>query len=174
MMIQDILTELSPYNVNFKINNGWILIGLEFNKNWQIIQPSDTSIEFCEQNGICYYGAQLGQVSFEQLYECIQDTIEYNKDLEKRIKLFQEKSNELQELFKVEDYETLKTLEFKFKRKKIKKENKEIEVNIQNETSNDKDNIGIKEVVKNTEQEIKPIPVDDGVVFVDTIKEMSK
>lgn len=168
MTIQDILIELSPYNVNCKIENGWFAIGVKFNSEWQILEPVNPLIEFLEDNGMQYYGASLKEVSFDEVFQCIKETIEHNKDLEKRLILFKEKVKEMQELFKSEDYNTLKTLVFKLKRKNKKeiKEKKSETEEIENE-----------EIVKqpDNKEEIKEMEtvVDEGIVYVDTIAEMS-
>lgn len=192
MTMQDILIELSDYDVNCQIKNGFFMIGINFDKNWQILSPSNTQIEFVSQNGVWYYGASLKEVTFDEVFQCIKDTIEYNKDLERRLLLFQEKIDELRQLFKEEDFNKLKTLEFTFKtkeetkkseRKTNKKKNKPKEKNkketkIQAEGEIAEPQDVETEDFKPQEQMKKaytsePISVDDGVVFVDTIAEMS-
>lgn len=186
MTMQDILLELSEYNVNCRINDGWFLIGVKFKNDWQVLEPTNDKIEFCERNGMQYYGAPLQEVSLDEVFECIKETIEHNKDLEKRLVLFQEKIKEMQELFKTEDYNTLKTLEFKIKKpkekndKKInKKDTKQNKVEIEKKdkkVEKDTADEDIIEEVVNKETIVNnsnPIPVDDGIMFVDTIAEMS-
>lgn len=175
--MQDVLLELSPYDVDCKIKKGWFLIGVRFNENWQILEPENPLIEFCENDGMQYYGAPLEKVSLDEVFKCIKETIEHNKDLERRLMLFQEKVKELQELFKNEDYKVLKTLEFKLKRlkeknnKKITKEQEDkIQENIIDTSIEEEDK---KEVNDTVTQINEPIPVDEGIVFVDTIAEIS-
>lgn len=184
MTIQDILLELSAYNVDCRINGEWFLIGLKFKKDWQILQPSNPLIEFVENEGIQYYGAPLKDVSFDEVFECIKETIEHNKDLEKRVILFQEKVTELQEIFKKEDYKTLKTLEFKFKKPK---ENKERKKSTEKQPSQPNKVESVENVVEeNTEVKEKrskkstatkkPRRVEenyDDICYVDTIAEMT-
>lgn len=129
MDFQDILMSLSDYSVNCKIMDGWLVIGVTFNRDWQILRPSNASIELVENNkGSCYYGAPLKDVTVDEVFNSIMETIEYNKDIEKKVLLFRDKVAELKTLFAQEDYDTLKQLEFKFKKKKGKKSEKQKEV----------------------------------------------
>lgn len=178
MTMQDILLELSPYDVNCKINNGWFLIGVRFNDNWQVLEPVNPLIEFCENDGMQYYGAPLKDVSLDEVFQCIKETIEHNKDLERRLSLFQEKVKEMQELFKNEDYNVLKTLEFKLKKSKEKnkkEKEKQEKVKIPSENTDieklkdNKENVIEEEKLIDNEE----VTMDDGVVFVDTIAELS-
>lgn len=179
MTMQDILIELSDYDVNCQIKNGFFMIGVRFNKNWQVLEPTNDLIEFVPQNGMHYYGASIQDVTFDEVFQCIKDTIEYNKDLERRLVLFQEKIEELRELFKDEDFDKLKTLEFVFKpieekknnKKTVAKKDKPKKEKIKSDVKKPKieENIVEQEQPKQTED----IPVDEGIVFVDTIAEIS-
>lgn len=129
MDFQDVLMSLSDYSVNCKIMDGWLVIGVTFNRDWQILRPSNASIELVENGkGSCYYGAPLKDVTVDEVFDSIMETIEYNKDIEKKILLFRDKVAELKALFSQEDYDTLKQLEFKFKKRKGKKVEKQKDV----------------------------------------------
>lgn len=193
MTMQDILIELSDYDVNCQVKNGFFVIGVSFNENWQVLEPMNSQIEFTSHNGMWYYGASLKEVTFDEVFQCIQETIEHNKDLERRLILFKEKVEELRRLFKEEEVEKLKTLEFTFKteeetkrteKKSVRKKNKPKE-KVKKETKAQKEEkITESQPVETEEFKIQknmskavyppePISVDDGVVFVDTIAEMS-
>lgn len=191
MTMQDILIELSDYDVSCQIKNGFFMIGVSFNKDWQILEPVNPQIEFVSQNGMWYYAASLKEVTVDEVFQCIKETIEHNKDLERRLLLFQEKIGELEHLFKDEDYDKLKTLEFTFRvkedsnkndkktsrRKKVKGKNTK-EAKTQIEKENTEPIATATEEFKQQENTTKaytsePISVDNGVVFVDTIAEIS-
>lgn len=180
MTMQDILIELSEYNVTCQIQKGWFLIGVKFNDDWQVLEPVNKQIEFCENNGMQYYGAPLENVSLDEVFQCIRETIDYNKDLEKRLILFQEKVKELREIFKNEDYNSLKTLEFKVKKPKEKNTKKNKKCTEENNIETDKiiEKEEKVEEIKPTQttkkaKSMEPITVDEGIVYVDTIAEMS-
>jgi hypothetical protein len=60
----------------------------------------------------------------------IDETIEYNRELELKVELFRNKMAELQEIFAQESLDVLNTLEFKIKKKKEKmKKEKNIKEN---------------------------------------------
>lgn len=82
-------------------------------------------IECAENNNVTYYCAPANKVSFEEVFKSINDTIEYNMDLERKVQLFREKVNELQTIFAEEDIDVLKTITFKYK--KPKKRNHKVE-----------------------------------------------
>lgn len=68
------------------------------------------------------YGKQ-SEVDFDDLTIHIKSIIKYNNDLDNKKELFQEKGNELKKLFSELDLKTLKTLEFKYRKPKVKKVN---------------------------------------------------
>ena len=54
----------------------------------------------------------------EKVFELIDETIEYNKDIEAKSELFKQKIDEMRKIFLEEDLQTLRTMEFKMKKKK--------------------------------------------------------
>lgn len=157
MTMQDILLELSQYDVNCTITGDWFAIGLKFKQDWQVVEPTNPLIECVMHDGLQYYGAPLKDVSIEEVFNCIKETIEYNKDLERRIVLFREKVQELQEIFKNEDYNTLKTIEFKIKKKKDKK--KKEENTIEEVTAN------TEEIIEDDDNNDNEYDYNDGLTY---------
>lgn len=161
MSLQENLIEFSPYNIDFKTQNGWFIISLEYNDEWSIIEPENSKIEYLKKDNRHYYGSSIDNSSIiDEVFELIRNTINYNKDIEKKLNLFQDKIKELQEIFAQEEYEDLLTLEFKIKKKRkyIKKklnDNRNICYNeqlvhedFQDENINeDSDNIDVFETV---------------------------
>ena len=60
-------------------------------------------------------------VGFEKLFEAIEDTISFNQVALLKQQLFMEKIKELQILFEDEPLDVLETIEFKYKKRKGKK-----------------------------------------------------
>lgn len=151
LTLQENLMEFTPYNIDFKIQNGWFIIGLEFNDEWTVIEPQNQKIEHVQTNGKHYYGAKLeDNLILDETFDLIRLTISYNKDLEKKINLFQEKVKELQDFFAEENYEDLLNLEFIIKTPPKKRKKKEKAAIKQDNTINEE----IKETLDN-EKEIK-------------------
>lgn len=121
MTLQENLIELSPYNIDFRYYGNWYLIGVQYKEGWQILEPDNPLIEHMPKDGKYYYSAPMNKVSIDEIFNSIKDTIEHNKDLQKKVELFQQKIEELQNIFSVEDYDTLLTLSFKYKKYKKRK-----------------------------------------------------
>ena len=129
MTLQDSLKEFAPYNIDIKMIQGWLIVGMTYKKSWQILKPLNELIEQRENDDRIYYCAPMNQVDADDVFVSIRDTINYNIDMEKKVELFQVKVNELQNIFSELDYEELVTIEFKYKKKKkgnAKKQNQKV------------------------------------------------
>lgn len=129
MTLQDSLKEFAPYNIDIKMIQGWLIVGMTYKKSWQILKPLNELIEQRENDDRIYYCAPMNQVDADDVFVSIRDTINYNIDMEKKVELFQVKVNELQNIFSELDYEELVTVEFKYKKKKkgnTKKQNQKV------------------------------------------------
>ena len=129
MTLQDSLKEFAPYNIDIKMIQGWLIVGMTYKKSWQILKPLNELIEQRENDDRIYYCAPMNQVDADDVFSSIRDTINYNIDMEKKVELFQVKVNELQNIFSELDYEELVTIEFKYKKKKkgnAKKQNQKV------------------------------------------------
>ena len=129
MTLQDSLNEFAPYNIDIKMTQGWLIVGMTYKKSWQILKPLNELIEQRENDDRIYYCAPMNQVDADDVFVSIRDTINYNIDMEKKVELFQAKVNELQNIFSELDYEELVTIEFKYKKKKkgnTKKQNQKV------------------------------------------------
>ena len=78
------------------------------------------SRETLENNKITYYFYSNFDDNLDKLFDAIDYTIKFNLQAEEKIKLLLSKIDELKEIFNNEDINTLKTLQFKYKKKKIK------------------------------------------------------
>ena len=126
MTLQDSLKEFAPYNIDIKMIQGWLIVGMTYKKSWQILKPLNELIEQRENDDRIYYCAPMNQVDADDVFVSIRD---YNIDMEKKVELFQVKVNELQNIFSELDYEELVTIEFKYKKKKkgnTKKQNQKV------------------------------------------------
>lgn len=115
------IKELGKYNITFEIKQGYYHVAVTFNQDWEILESENPSIYIEKRHGVCHYIAQIELLDIADIFKCIDDTIRYNEDLQKKLDLFKEKTNELQEIFAKEEYEKLLTIEFTFKDVKEKK-----------------------------------------------------
>ena len=123
MNMKDKLLSLSEYSIGFNIYDGNFVINITYPNGWTVVDNNDKDIQFARDGSrpnLYYYIAPIS-VNVERIFEMIDDVITYNVELEEKVKLFQIKVAELKALFTEESIETLNTLEFKVKRKKVKK-----------------------------------------------------
>lgn len=162
MTLQDSLKEFAPYNIDIKMIQGWLIVGMTYKKSWQILKPLNELIEQRENDDRIFYCAPLNQVDADDVFSSIRDTINYNIDMEKKVELFQIKVNELQNIFSELDYEELVTIEFKYKKKKKankKQSQKAIEEEITENAVEESDIIDDDEEL--VEEDNKNIPTEE-------------
>lgn len=143
------LSKLNEYNVSFEIKQGYYHIALQYDNNWNILVSDNENIYIQEKNGTYHYIASTDSIKIDELFNLIDSTIEYNLDLQKKLLLFRQKTEELQEIFSTESYDKLKTIEFTFpKQKKSVKKAKQKEKTIEtNENNADNDSTEIVEEI---------------------------
>lgn len=149
MGLEEMIIKLAPYNIGCKTVEGYFLVSLTFDKTWQIVKPDNDNVECGIRNGVCYYSTPIGENGIQEIFDSINETIQYNENLAKKLELFETKVRELQELFTDEDLEVLKTLSFKLKRTK-KQPSKKIGVAPEQLIDNVADNEGTTETTENT------------------------
>lgn len=120
MTLNEQLIRLSSYKINFNIYEGTVIISLEYPKDWTILEINSSDIQTTSENGRQFYWVPL-QMDVEKVFELIDETIEYNKDIEAKSELFKQKIDEMRKIFLEEDLQTLRTMEFKMKKKKLPK-----------------------------------------------------
>ena len=120
MNLQEKIISLSEYKLGFNIYSGHTIINVTYPKEWSVIKPENQEITFAqdEVNTETYFYSAPITFDIKNIFEIIEATIEFNKEMEKKILLFQEKQKELQNIFIEESYETLETLTFSFKKKR--------------------------------------------------------
>lgn len=160
MNLQEKIISLSEYKLGFNIYSGHTIINVTYPKEWSVIKPENQEITFAqdEVNTETYFYSAPITFDIKNIFDCIETTIEFNKEMEKKIQLFQEKQKELQNIFIEESYETLETLTFSFKKKrKIQKSTQtEIVVEKNNETTQEV-NINVNENPQNEEMSVEEI-----------------
>lgn len=120
MDLQEKIINLSEYKLGFNIYNGYTIINITFPKDWSVIKPENEHITFANDevnNNMYFYSAPI-TFDMSEIFDCIDATIEFNKEMERKIQLFQEKQKELQNIFAEESYEVLETLTFSYKKKR--------------------------------------------------------
>lgn len=171
------IIELAPYSLEFKIVGQMVLVSLVYPDNWQIVPPANENVKCREIKGRFYYKSQIDQTLIDEIFQSIDDTIGYNQDMAAKLEVLNEKVNEMYEIFKHEDLETLKGLKFVYGKKKSKKNKKENEVvtvkpdlddRITSETASPvkEDNIQAADVESEPKTEILDEPTEDAVTVI--------
>ena len=126
MTLQDKkFVSLSEYNIGLQTYQGNFVISLKYPDNWAVIEPTDKSIQFMrdeETVGVYYYVVSVegGEEKLNGVFDAIDETIMYNKELQEKVELLNQKITELRDLFVEYPIDKLRNLEFTFKKQKKK------------------------------------------------------
>lgn len=123
MNLQDKLMSLSDYNIGFTMYDGNFLISITYKDTWSVISPEDEAITFMKDENnpnLFYYSTPLNDETqhLQHIFDTIDETIAYNKELEAKVELFKKKTEEMQSIFAEKSIEELMTMEFTFKTKR--------------------------------------------------------
>lgn len=128
MGIKERIEKLGSFfiSMNLSAENNIIYVLVNFPKSWGCseITEHNFNVKYVrdEMPGQFYFFANM-EIGFDKIFDAIEYNIAFNQDAEAKVNLLREKINELKDIFETEDIETLKTLEFKLKKKKTKKKN---------------------------------------------------
>jgi len=118
---QERVKALQDFSPNIEFRDGAFILKIRFNKAWTVLKPDNPEqVAYSEDEnkpGLHWYVSTIE--NSDLVFDLIEQTIEVNKDMEKKIALYKEKVRELQELFLSDmPYNRLTTLEFTFPSKK--------------------------------------------------------
>lgn len=139
--IIDRIKKLGSYfnSMNIEGENGIIYVRVCFPKGWVCSEVTEHNFNVKavkdEVPGYFYFYTET-QCGFESLFDAIDYNIKFNQDAQDKVNLLRIKIEELKNIFEEEDISVLRTLEFKYKKKKerVKKQDRqnEIEEDVQN------------------------------------------
>lgn len=137
MLLQEYIKKLSEYNIVVNFKENYIIVNLQYKPTWNIIEPENEYITFAPDkkvNGKYWYAGLMDYT--EEIFQIIQETIDVNLEMEKKIALYNEKVQTLKELFLSDiSLDKLKTLEFTFGDNKKKTGRKKKEKSIDDITN---------------------------------------
>ena len=147
MNIQERINNLGDYFKGMQVNaeNGIIYVTVQFHKGWACSEVTEHNFNVKavqdEMPGLFYFFTDM-EVGFDKIFDAIDYNIRFNEEAQAKVNLLREKIEELRTIFESEDIDTLKTLEFKYKKKvkktsKNKKDNNEIPQEIQEVNSDE-------------------------------------
>lgn len=147
----------------------YYVVTINFNPKWNVVKPSDETVNCVSQteSGAYVYFTEVNN-GIDTVFDAIDDTINYNEDVEKKITLLKQKISELQELFANETYENLQRLTFVIqdgaKKRGRKPKQQEVVEEVKEEVKDDITNCdNIQEIpVETVEEETPKIDTNTG------------
>lgn len=120
MTLNEHIIKLSKYSMNFSTVEDYIIVSMSYPKSWTINKPLNSEIKFKQIEDRYFYAISISS-NIDDIFDAIYETIDYNKEVEEKTKLFKEKIEELKNIFAYENIDILKKMEFKLPKKRIKK-----------------------------------------------------
>ena len=129
-IMQNRINKIKDYFIGFNIADGIAYVKVMFPEKWSVTDTEilesnfSASVVSAEDRGIYFYSDMNNGIT--NLFDAIDFTIDFNKDMEKKSQLFVTKLEELKNLFSTLTLEELMSLEFVImpKTKVMTKENK--------------------------------------------------
>lgn len=109
------IVEYAAYNLSMRIQDGYYIFTLHYPQKWKGIAPEDGgAIHVVNDDSdptVFYYMTEVSN-GVDEIFELVDETISYNRELELKASLIKEKVKELEELFISESYDRLLNLRF--------------------------------------------------------------
>lgn len=122
--LQERINKISEYFRGMEMTNGVLIIKVSYKDKWGVFPSNDEKIKVAKSedsiNEYFYYG-DFYEISFDDIFDLIDNTIEMNLSAAAKIQLLSEKFEELKILFASESLQKLQTLKFTFDEKVISK-----------------------------------------------------
>lgn len=143
--LQDRIKKNAKYFRGMEMENGFLIVKVLYEDKWGVYSREDESVKVAkstEINNEWYYYGDFDVITFDDVFDLIEETIEMNLSAIAKIELLNEKFNELKTIFATEKLEKLKTLYFAFDevinkpKRKYNKKKKDKEI-IENESTNE-------------------------------------
>lgn len=125
MNIKERIEHLGMYfnSMNVAAENNIIYVRVQFPKGWGCSELTEHNFNVTavtdEIPGYFYFFANM-EVGFDKIFDAIEYNIQFNEEAQTKVTLLREKIEELKNIFENEDISVLKTLAFKYKKKKVK------------------------------------------------------
>lgn len=155
-MLQDRIQKINPYFKGIEISGGLIIVKVEFPHGWKAYPTQDEEtikVALSEQEAnVWFYYSDCTKVDLEMVFDLIEETIEFNESLIRKVELLKTKVEELKLIFNDEPLSRLETLYFAFTEKPVTKK---------------KSRKTTKKVKPQVEEEMEMTPVEEEVFLED-------
>lgn len=136
MTLNEKIAKLGSRFKKMNIAEGIIFLTVNFPQDWKInpkiLEEHNVKVMPTEDYDGYYFAATL-DVGIDSIFNAIDETITFNEVAGIKKALFLEKVSELQRIFEEEPLDILQTIEFKYKKKSVKKNKKNETDSIDNE-----------------------------------------
>jgi cysteinyl-tRNA synthetase len=133
-------SSLLPYLQSVRKLEDYLSFDVSFPVSWKILKRFVDEEKVMEQPSkidnerMFSFVTEINEESVSTITKNIQDIIKHNLEREEKEKLFQNKVDELKNIFEKQNLNNLKNLSFELKTKKIKLDDEETEENIEGVT----------------------------------------
>lgn len=123
MNIKERIERLGVYfnSMNVAAENNIIYVRVQFPKGWGCSELTEHNFNVTAVTddipGYFYFFANM-DIGFDKIFDAIEYNIQFNEEAQAKVSLLREKIEELKTIFENEDINVLRTLEFKYKKKK--------------------------------------------------------
>lgn len=116
--MQDRIEKIKDYFISFNIAEGVAYIQIKLPNKWdapssEVLEENFQTKTAKESNGTIYFFSEMDN-GIMNVFDAVDFTVEYNKDLEEKSELFRVKIEELKNLFATKSLDELKTLNITF------------------------------------------------------------
>ena len=115
--LQERIRDKSNYFRGMEMTNGILIIKVQFEDKWGVYPNQGETIKVAKSNeepNEWYYYGDFDVISFDEIFDLIEDTVKMNINAAKKIELLNQKFEELKNIFATEKLEKLETLYFGF------------------------------------------------------------
>lgn len=123
--LQDRIKDNSKYFRGMEMTNGILIVKVLYEDKWGVYPKEDESVKVVKSNespNEYYYYGDFDVITFDDVFDLIEETVMMNINAAKKIELLNQKFDELKHIFATEKLEKLETLYFAFE--EVKKTSK--------------------------------------------------
>lgn len=124
-MLQDRIKKNAKYFRGMEMTNGILIVKVLYEDKWGVYPKEDESVKVAKSTEIpneWYYYGDFDIITFDDVFDLIEETVEMNINAAKKIELLNQKFEELKNIFATESLQKLETLYFAFE--EVKKPSK--------------------------------------------------
>ena len=115
--LQDRIKDNAKYFRGMEMTNGILIVKVLYEEKWGVYPKDDESVKVAKSTELpneWYYYGDFDVITFDDVFDLIEETVEMNINAAKKIQLLNQKFEELKQIFATENLQKLETLYFGF------------------------------------------------------------